>query len=352
MVTGVIAKNIITWDYIPSAPLGISGTTLSVVAAGTPEVVSELYVPSLVKYGSTDVELGTVDLKTTDGDVVLKNAWFEISGLNATEINQINALKLFENGTQIGSLIKSGDMVYASNINRTLNATSKTYSVVASINAINNSTSAITSTPTVKLKATDCETEYTVFESTYGATGINCTNVTGKLDMSSTIKFVNEVPTITAINGYVNGGDVVYKVTLNSTKLTQLTGIKLVVSPTNLSGYPAYAAANNVFVAADAANYQTQNYLTGTAIGSLTSAITALTTDVNLNGTVDVYIVFKGLADLGPDNVQGDKKVRIELVDITYADNYDTGKTTNVGMLSSYKAAMAGSLLLSSTIVM
>ena len=353
----MVAKDIISsLSVYPIADT--NKTVLTVVAAGLPEVVSKIYTPSLVRYGSTGVTLGSIDLKSTNGNVILRDTWFEINGLNAGEINQINSLKLLENGVVISSsLSKSGNFVYATNVNAMLTSTPKTYSIVGDINTIANSTAAITSTPTMKMYGNSitggyCAAGYSTFESVYGSDTVICGNIgtgfaTWTKDMSSTIKFVNEVPTITAVTWYVNGGDVVYKVTLNSTKLTQLTGVSLTVSPTNLSGYSA--ATTNVFVAANDSTYATNNYLTGTAVSSL-SSITTLTTDVNINGSAVVYFIFKGLADKEASNAQADRKVRVELTNISYADNFETGKTTNANMLTSYKDAIAGSLILSNTV--
>ena len=78
--------------------------------------------------------------------------------------------------------------------------------------------------------------------------------------------------------------------------------------------------------------------------------MTSLTTDLNINGSAVVYFIFKGLADLESSNAQADRKVRVELTNISYADNFETGKTTNANMLTSYKSAIAGGLLLSNTV--
>lgn len=99
----VTGQNMVAKDMVSNLNLYATytnKTTLTVVSAGTPEVVSQLYTPSLVKYGSTDVELGKVDLKATNGNVIMRDARFYISGLNAGEINQINSLKLME-GTRL-----------------------------------------------------------------------------------------------------------------------------------------------------------------------------------------------------------------------------------------------------------
>jgi len=355
MVAKDIVSSVSVYPLVDTAT-----TTITVTSAGNPTIVSQIYTPALVKYGVTNATLGSIDLKATNGNVVMRDAWFEINGLNVGEINQINSLKLLENDVVISSsLSKTGNYVYATNLNRTLTSTPKTYKVVADISTINNSASAITSTPTMKMYANTTTggiavDGYTTFESVYGNTGVVVDSTFGTglatqaKNMSSTIKFVNEVPTITAVSSYVNGGDLVYKVTLNSTKLTQLTGVSLSVSPTNLSGYSSATA--KVFVAANDSTYATNNYLTGTAVATLAS-LTALTTDVNINGSTTVYFIFQGLADLEPTNAQADRKARIELTNISYADNFDTGKASNIGMLTNYKASIiAPSLILSNTL--
>ena len=352
----MVAKDIISsLSVYPIADT--NKTVLTVVAAGLPEVVSKIYTPSLVRYGSTGVTLGSIDLKSTNGNVILRDTWFEINGLIAGEINQINSLKLLENGVVISSsLSKSGNFVYATNVNAMLTSTPKTYSIVGDINTIANSTAAITSTPTMKMYGNSitggyCAAGYSTFESVYGSDTVICGNIgtgfaTWTKDMSSTVKFVNEVPTVTAVSSYINGGDIVYKVTLNSTKLTQLTGISLSVSPTNLAGY--VPATGLVYIAANDSTYATNNYLASN-IAAL-SSLTTLTTDINLNGATIVYVVFKGLADLQPTLATADRKARIELTNISYADNFDTGKTSNIGMFTNYKTAIVGGLVLSNTL--
>lgn len=109
----------------------------------------------------------------------MRDAWFKVDGLATDEINQINSLKLLENGVVIATLAKSGDYVYATNVSRTLTSTPKTYSVVGTINTINNSASAITTTPTIKMYGNSysggtCTGGYTTFESVYGSNGVVC----------------------------------------------------------------------------------------------------------------------------------------------------------------------------------
>jgi hypothetical protein len=267
---GMIAKNIVSNNNV--YPNSTNSVTLTVNSAGTPEVVTQTYTPSLIKYGSTGVELGKISLKANNGNTVMKDVNFYLSGATESEMNLINSIKLVE-GTNEITLLKSGAYMYAKNVNQTLTSTPKTYRVVANINTINHSGNAILSIPTLYLEYTG-----TNFESTYGTPG---TKFTSNQKMSNTMRFVNEIPTITAVETYTKGANVVYKVTFDSTKLVEIGEIKFTLNPTNLSGYSS-GAATNVYVAGNDTTYTSSYYGSGTTIASGAAGI-ALSPVANIN---------------------------------------------------------------------
>lgn len=344
----MIAKDFVSSNYVYPT-IDTNTTVLTVVSAGTPDVVTQMYTPSLVKYGSTSVELGNIDLKSTNGDVTMRDAYFVLTGATTTEMNQINSLKLLENDQEIATLLKDGNLMYVTNINKVLTSTPKTYKVVANINDINNASSAITGA-NIKLQmvANSGAASTTTFESAYGSTWVNYANVNGYKDMSSTIRFVNEVPTIiTDIDTYRKDNDIVCKVTFNSTKLVELNNIKFSVNQTNLSGYTS--ADTEVYIAGSDINYTNSIYGSGTTIASGTAGI-ALSQVVNVNWSNTVYVILKDLANkYQPVSYSASRQVGLTLTDVSYNDVFETGKVTNNLMLSNYQAAMAGLSSLSDT---
>lgn len=213
----------INQNYVGTG-VSATSTTLNSVIGGTPSIVNQSYTNSLVKYG-TVVTLGSVKLKAVNADVVIKSLYFTLSGLDSTGMNKISSATLYEDGVSIATLTKTGTQLYATNINKTMAVgVNKTYEVKANLTAINTSGDVL---PTFTTWLTGSS-----FESVYGA--VLSTVLTGPV--SANITAVNEIPTVTAVTATTKGNDIVYKVTLASTKETTLSGIKLSVFGTNISG--------------------------------------------------------------------------------------------------------------------
>lgn len=206
----------------------------------------------MVKYG-TETPIGNVKFKATNAGVVLNDIYFTLSGVSAavttTNMNNISA-KLYEDGVYVADLTKSTTtpVFYTTNLNKAINlGTGNTFEVRATFNTINTNADVLPTFITVLSTGS--------FASTYGTT------ITPALTgiISSTNKLVNEIPTITAVDGYTKGNDVVYKITLNSTKEVDLSGLKVSVNGTNLSG-----TTNGItgYLAPADINYLTTNYKT------------------------------------------------------------------------------------------
>jgi hypothetical protein len=321
----------INYEYIGTG-VSATSTTLESVIGGTPSIVNQYYTTALVKYG-TNVSLGNVNFKTTSADLVVKDLYFYLSGLNSTgDMNKISSPTLYEDGVAITTLTKTGNYLYATDINKTIVlGVNKNYEVKATITAVN-SASDVLSTFTTQLKTGS-------FESSFG-TEIT-TVLTG--DISNTIKVVNEVPTITILpEGKVKGNDVVYKLTLTSDKQVDLSGLTLSVNGTNLtgglSGTTAYLAPTDV-------NYSTNEYTTGT-IANTTLTFAGLAKGlVVINGTKVIYVIIPGAALLG--NTNGNTAtVRIAATNMDYMDIFtdDNSAKLNQNMLYNYASEIAGDL--------
>lgn len=329
--TGVKAKDMINYNYVGTW-VSATSTLLQSVIGGTPSIVSQTYTNSLVKYG-TQVVLGNVKIKTTNADIVFKDAYFTLSGLVVASghMNKISSAKLFEDGIEIATLTKNGNVLYATNLNKTIVlGTTKTYEVRGTLTTINAAADFVPTFTTYLGTGT--------FEGTYGAA--ISTVLTGKI--SDNITPINEIPTITAVDGYTKGNDVVYKITLNSTKQVDLSGLKLSVNGTNLSG-----TTNGItgYLAAADINYATTNYTTS-VVGTNTLTFAGLAQGaVSIQGTTTLYVILPGAALLVGSNGNA-STVRVAATDMDYMDIFtdDNSAHLNTSVLYNYQTAIAGTL--------
>lgn len=323
----VVVKDIITNASIyPNLPA--TGIILTVIDPAFPTIINQSYSNTLIKYWE-QATIGNVKIKALNNNVVLKNIYFTLSGLNTTNMNKISSAKLYNSGVIIGTLTKTGNQLYITNIDSTIvSGVVNTYELKANISTINTSGDVLPVFMTVLSNST--------FESINGA---SIGSVTG--DASNTIMVVNEVPTIATISAYTRGNDVVYKMTLNSTKQVDLSGLKLLVNGTNLSG-----TTNGItgYLAAADINYVTTNYKTA-VVGTNTLTFAGLAQGtVSILGTTTLYVILPGAALLvGSDG--NTSTVRVAATDMDYMDIFDDNSFhLNPSMLYNYQTAIAGIL--------
>ncbi len=297
-------------------------TILTSVAGGTPNQVAQTYTKALVKYGTTANPIGNIQLKAVNADIVMNDVYFTLNGLSTSDMNKISNAQLLDSGVLVSSLTKSGNMLYITNLNKTIAVwTTKTYSVVAGISSISTSGDVLPSFTTVLSTVN--------FLNTYGGTLTTPAGITGNI--SSTIQTVNEVPTVTAVSSYVKGNDVVYKMTLNSVKQIKLDSVTVGVKGTNLSGGINAINWSTIVLAAD--DLWTTVYNTWTISAN---SITLTATNLNINSAKDVYVLVKGAALLTVAN-SNTATVRTELTDLAYSDVFDDNSTkSNTNMLTNY----------------
>ena len=324
----VVAKEIINYNYV-GASVTANGTQLISVTGGTPSIVSQSYTANLVKYGTESI-IGNVKFKATNAGVTLNDIYFTLSGLSVANLSNVSA-KLYEDGVYVLDLNKSTTLpvFYATNINKSIElGTGKTYEVKATFNTINTNADVLPTFTTVLGTGT--------FTSTYGTT--ITPSLTGVI--SSTNKMVNEIPTVTAIDGYVKGNDVVYKLTLNSTKEVNLSGLKVSVNGTNTSG-----AFGTIYLAPSDLNYLTTNYATAT-VGANSGVFVGLAQGaVTIQGSKVLYVVLKDAALMA--NTNGNTStVRISATNMDYMDVFADNNSivVNTDMLLNYQTSIAGTL--------
>lgn len=331
----VNAKEIINNNRVYPAT-AITSTTLTSVVGGTPTIVNQSYTNDLVKYGTTDV-IGSIKIKAVNADVVLKDMLFKLNGLTAASghMNKISAAKLFEDGVEVATLTKTGIYLQADDVNKTiaLGAT-KNYEVKVTVSTINTNTDVLPTFVTVL--------DNSSFESTYGTT--LGTVLTG--NVSANVTAVNEIPTVTAVSATTKGNNVVYKITLASTKETTLSGVKLSLLGTNLSG--GSAALNGLTGTLSSDDLGTTDYATA-VITSNTLTLGGIANNlVSIMGTRDIYVIIENAAVLDGESPS---TVRVSLTDISYNDVFeDDTKFPLNGMLAGYQSLIANGLDLTSIV--
>lgn len=211
------AKNIINNEAVGSTVTATS-TELTVVAGGTASEVTQSYSKKLVKTDSTAV-VGSIKIKAFDGAIILKDFNVQLSGLAAAiDASKLSSIILLEDGVNIGSFVKTSGspVLYISGLNKTIDVgVTKTYEVQATFSPVSTSGDLIGGFITKLNTAT--------FESVYG-TGL--TPLTGKT-ISADVTPVNEILTITAVDGIAGSNYATYKLTLNTTKQVKLTALKV-----------------------------------------------------------------------------------------------------------------------------
>jgi len=308
----VNAKESINQNPVGSGLIA-TGSTLTSVIGGSVSVITQNYDRQIVKAGATAV-IGKVNFKAFNGDAVLKTLT-----LQGIDTSKISSIKLLDNGTSVATFTKTGsNLLYANNINKTIAVgNSVAYDVEATFSNATTSGDLAADYKMYVLTGT--------FESPYGVALADITNTA----ISNTGMMVNEIPTITAVEGIRGSNYASYKVTFNSTKQTQLT--KLVASlGANLSATGTL----------DAILSSSEGGL-GTQYGSIAAWGTSATfTGFNIDviGTTVLYVTVRNVTRSATN---GTPYVFVGLSNLDYSDKFDDMSTaSHADALLNYKSAM------------
>ena len=313
---GLTFNNLVAKDMINQNPVGASltqaSTTLTSVAGGSVSVITQTYNQKLIKAGDTAI-IGAVNLKAFNGDAVLKTMT-----LNGVDTTKLSSIKLLDNNVAIATFVKTGSALEVTNLNQTIAVGStKAYQVQATFSSANTSGD---------LVAPFTLTAAATFESPYGVALAPLTTTA----ISNTGAVVNEVPTITSIEGIRGSNYASYKVVLNSTKQVQLT--KLVAAlGANLSTLPG--TGNVILSSSEGGN--------GTVYGTAQNWATTATfngVSIDVIGSTTLYITVTGVTWSATN---GTPYVFVGLSDFDYSDKFDdTSVASHASMLTQYKTSL------------
>ena len=314
-INTINAKETINSNAV-GASLTADTTLLWSVIGGTVSVITQTYTQLLVKAGDA-ATIGAVNLKAFNGDAVLKTMT-----LSGVDINKISSVKLVEDGVAVATFTKTGTILYANNINKTI-------AVGESLNYDVEATFSSASTSGDLAAAYTLYMEAATFESPYG---VSLTALTSSA-ISAATTVVNDVLSITAIEGLRGSNYASYKLSLDSTEQTKVTAMTIALGEnlaTSISGATvtlssSYNAGGTV-------------YATGIVWPTLAALTLTPATAVDVIGAANLYITVWGVTWSATN---GDPYVFIGLSDLSYSDVFDDASLApHANVLSTYKDAM------------